>query len=263
LARKVELLELELKKRDLEAAVKAPSAKPWWASTLEFLALPAAVIAIVLQLTQASGNVQTGAKTQAETAKIRVEEIKTRVELEKMLNDLAETKGKGVTAYREEVEKTIPRLQETVERLRRLESLSSSALLERSLAKYVLLWVLFQAVGLVFDVVQQGWSTLLASFWVLAFSRQPRDEGKRSYERHRKIQKYGQLAAALLSSVTSILRGSIQLSIFVALMIPLFNEVALALGSSIHFDTLFAHAKHFQLAKALATMKEILFGVGR
>ena len=262
-ARKLELLELELKKRDLEAAAKAPSAKPWWASTLEFLALPAAVIAIVLQLTQASGNVQTGAKTQAETAKIRVEEMKTRVELEKMLDDLAETKGKGVTAYREEVERAIPKLQDAIESLRRLETLASSQLLERSVAKFVLLWILFHAVGLVFDVIQQGWGTLFASLFLFVFARRPKDDSTSDHERHQKRLKYAQISAALLSPVPNVLRWSIQLSIFFALMVPLFNEVALGLGSNTQFDTLVQQAKHLEISRALAMMKEVLFGTSR
>jgi uncharacterized membrane-anchored protein YhcB (DUF1043 family) len=84
--------ELERQRRELEESKKAAPPKAWWASAVEILALPAAVIAIVVQFTNASSTVQTTAKTEAETAKIRVEEVKTRVELQKMLDDLAETK---------------------------------------------------------------------------------------------------------------------------------------------------------------------------
>lgn len=143
--KRLDLLEIEHKidqrRRDSEAANKAPLAKPWWASAIEFLALPAAIVAIVLQLTQASSNVQTSAKFEAETAKLRTDEVKTRVELQRMLDDLAETKKRGITAYREEVEKAIPQLQQTIERLRILEAQSKTVTLERSIAKYVLLWV--------------------------------------------------------------------------------------------------------------------------
>src|SRR5262245_3026828 len=103
--------EIERQRLELEDSKKTPPPKKWWASAIEILALPAAVIAIVVQLTNASSTVQTTAKTQAETEKIKVEEMKTRVELQKMLDELAETKKKGVTAYRDEIEKTLPQLQ--------------------------------------------------------------------------------------------------------------------------------------------------------
>ena len=54
--------------------------------------------------------------------------------------------------------------------------------------------------------------------------------------------------------------GSLQLSIFVALVIPLFDEVSLAMGSRTSFDIVMAHAKHLEVGAALSTMKQVLFG---
>lgn len=253
--------ELDRQRRELEESKKSPPAKPWWASALEILALPAAVIAIVVQFTNASSTVQTTAKTEAETAKIKVEEIKTRVELQKMLDDLAETKQKGVTAYREEIERTLPQLQQTIERLRVVESQSKAVALERSLAKYVLLWVLFHFVGLIFDIVSQVWSALLSSVSTLVRTiRFKGKDGREDYERQRRLSNVLQWAQLVLYPLPSILRWSLQLSIFIALMIPLFNEVSIAIGSRTSFDIVMEQARHLEVGAALSTMKQLLFG---
>lgn len=253
--------EIERQRRELEESKKSPPAKPWWASAIEILALPAAVIAIVVQFTNASSNVQTTAKTEAETAKIRVEEIKTRVELQKMLDDLAETKKKGVNAYREEIERTLPQLQQTIERLRVVESQSKSVVLERSIAKYILLWVLFHFVGLIFDIISQIWSALLNGISTLIGTvRFKNKEGREDYERRRRLSDAVQWFQLVLHPIPSILRWSLQLSIFIALVIPLFNEVSLAIGSRTSFDVVMAQARELEVSAALSTMKQLLFG---
>ena len=262
LAKKLELMELEQKRRDLETQTKSPKSKPWWASVVEFLALPAAVIAIVFQFTQASGNVQTAAKTEAETSKIRVEEVKARVELQKMLDELAGSKEKGITAYRSEIEKALPRLQETVERLQLIESQSKAVSLEMSLAKYVLLWVLFHFVGLIFDVVYQVWSALTDSLRTFLFGLKLKDKnGNDDHKRREKMIRYYSWFDVLLRPVPTVLRWSIQLSIFLALMIPLFNEISFALGHRTSFEEVMAQAKELEFGVALSTMKKILFGI--
>ncbi|MGJ7488600.1 hypothetical protein ACSFA2_25265 [Variovorax sp. LT2P21] len=254
--------DLERQRRELEESKKKPPAKPWWASALEILALPAAVIAIVVQFTNASSTVQTTAKTEAETAKIKVEEIKTRVELQKMLDDLAETKKKGVTAYREEIERTLPQLQQTIERLRVVESQSKAAALERSIAKYILLWVLFHFVSLIFDIVSQVWSALWSSVSALVSTvRFKNQDGREDYDRQRRLSNVTRWAQLVLYPVPSVLRWSLQLSIFIALVIPLFNEVALAIGSRTSFDVVVAQARQLEVGAALSTMKQLLFGV--
>lgn len=257
---KIERMELEQKRKELEASGKQPQ-KAWWVTIVEFLALPAAVIAIVAQLTGTLGTVHDQEKTQAETQKIRTEEIKTRAELEGLLDELAEKKQKGVESYRAEVEKTLPQLQDTLDRLRAINAQSDKALLERVLPKYILLWILFHAVGLFFDVIAQAWSALLASTTMAVFNR--RRDGKfeeKKEARWDRIRRTTQWVVTFAAMIPNVLRWSIQLSIFVALMVPLFNETAHLLGSDITFDHIIAAAKSLDLSGTISAMRELLFG---
>jgi hypothetical protein len=227
---------------------------------LEFLALPAAILAIVFQIAQTTGSVQTQEKTAAETQKIKTEEIKTRAELEQLLDSLAEKKQKGVAAYKDEIEKTLPKLQETVERLKTVEGQSNRFLIQSVLAKYVILWILFHAIGLVFDIFSQLWSTLLSSGAMAIFSRKLKNGDEKSREKRERTRRFATWAVAILGPVPSILRWSIQLSIFIALMIPLFNEVSHILGSDLTFANVFASAKALRIGEAIGKVKMILFG---
>ncbi|VVO50382.1 hypothetical protein PS862_00281 [Pseudomonas fluorescens] len=263
LSMKIERMKLEQKRKEVDAAAKPPQ-KAWWTSAIEFLALPAAVIAIVSQLTGTIGSVHDQEKTQAETQKIRTEEVKTRAELEGLLDDLAQKKQAGVESYRAEIEKTLPQLQDTLTRLRSIKADSDRAILERALPKYILLWVLFHAVGLIFDVIAQAWSALLTSASMAVFNRRrPSDSNAKKIARWDQVMRTTQWIIAFAGMIPNILRWSIQLSIFLALMVPLFNETAHLLGSDTTFDSIVELAKHLDLSGIIEKMREIMFDVHR
>lgn len=258
LARRLQLLELQLKQRELETATKP---KAWWVTIVEFLALPAAVLAIVIQLTQASGNVKTETKTEAETTKARVDTAKALLETEKLQLELAALRAKGPTVATQDVERLVPRLEESVERLRALQSQQQQQPLATALAKFVLLWILFHAIGLLFDVIQQVWGSLLAGTLLYVFNKEhPRTLDEQQERKRHSRRKLAQWAGAILSPVPSVLRWSLQLSVFVALMIPLFDEVARSMGSGLVFETLVRQTSQLELGNALATLKQLLFG---
>lgn len=257
---KLEVLSLKMDKQSLEAATKAPSSKPWWGTVVEFLALPAAILAIVFQIYQTTGSVQTQEKTAAETQKIKTEEIKTRAELEQLLDTLAEKKQKGVAAYKDEIEKTLPKLQEAAERLKALEGQPTRLLIQSAVAKFVILWILFHAIGLVFDIFSQLWSTLLSSSAMAIFNRKHRPNDEKNYEKRERTRRITTWAVAILGPVPSVLRWSVQLSIFIALMIPLFNEISHMLGSDLAFANVLESAKGLRIGEAIGKVKQILFG---
>lgn len=262
LERKIEILELEQKRRDLEVE-KRQAPKPWWTSAIEFLALPAAIIAIVVQLTGALGTVTEQEKTKAETEKIRTEEVKTRAELQGIVDDLAEKKRKGVESYRSEVEKALPQLESTLAKLKSINTESDKAVLQTILPKYILLWIAFHAVGLLADVISQIWSAMLSSVAIAIFTRRRDKKLTRAQElRWRTIERGTQWSVAILGPAPNILRWSIQLSLFVALMIPLFDETAHLLGSSFVFEDLLDSAKSADLQGILLKLQNILFKAG-
>jgi putative exporter of polyketide antibiotics len=64
-----------------------------------------------------------------------------------------------------------------------------------------------------------------------------------------------------IGAIPNILRWSIQISIFIALFVPLFDEIAASLGSDYRFRDLFRQAMHLDLSRVLTTLRSILFGL--
>jgi hypothetical protein len=260
LKRRLELLELEQRKQLLGAGADASTQKTWWGRAIQFLTFPAAVLAIVLQLTQASGDIKTQANTDAETVKAKADTAKSLLETEKLQLELAELRHKGTAVPRAELEKLVPRLEASVAQLRTLQSRVQSATIVQSLGKFVVLWILFHAIGLISDVLQQVWGPMLAGGYFYALRQQDREDlSDRERRRLRVVRRVGQWTVMVLGPVPNVLRWSLQLSIFVALMIPLFDEVIRGLGSSMTFESVIAHARSLELGEALASLKAAMF----
>src|SRR5471030_2198213 len=143
-SKKLEILklELEIKKLDLQDR-KTPTSKSWWAVAIEFLGLPTAVIAIVIQLTTASSVVGVNEKTKAETENQIAQREKTVIEIQQLISKLPDATTTDPATYKEKVQQNIPQLRSAVDRLSGVESGNTISLMQRSFAKYILLWVLF------------------------------------------------------------------------------------------------------------------------
>ncbi|OOG11272.1 hypothetical protein [Pseudomonas sp. C9] len=250
---RIEVLELELRKQSA-----TPPLDSWWAKWINFLILPAAILGIVLQLTQASGDIKTQTKTDAETIKTKAETTKSLLETEKLQIELAELRQKGTAVPREEFEKLVPRLEASVGQLRTFQSQVQAIAFIQTLGKFIILWILFHAIGLIFDIFNQFWGPMVVGSYMFAI--RDRDNLTARQRQYQKIvRKAGQWLVMALNAIPEVLRWSLQLSIFVALMIPLFNEVIRGFGSSLTFDTVIVQAQDLGIGQALAELKAILF----
>ena len=262
LAKRLELLELGEKKRAILEETRRPEAKAWWVKATELLALPTAIIVLVFQFTQTAGELDSQEKIQAETAKIQAEEIKTRAETEKLLDEIAEKKGKGVEEYRKAIEDTLPKLQETLGRLDEIENRSRSSSSYGILLKFVLLWIIYNAIGLLFDIIAHVWAALLNSITMVSLSYSPSSDRKN--ERARKasqlLQKVLPWFHTIAGPIPDLFRWSIHLSVFIVLVIPLFDEAVTAIAGTGNFQLLVDTVKDIGLGEAISLMRQLMFG---
>jgi hypothetical protein len=255
LTERIDLLSLKLQKQELQRGLETEDKKPWWSTAIQFLALPAAVLAILLQ----AGNVLSVApdrdKTLAEAAKTRAETLKTQAELELLLDQIAGKRGEGVKAYQEEIERTLPQLRETLARLDAL--VRPRSLFEELFPKYIILWALFLGVALIFQILQQFWSLGLSSATALIFA-----SDKPPSERRKRARRVFSVAVPILHPLPNLLDWAIRVVIFGALVVPLFDEVATALGSDFTFSSVWESARELNFGEAVSRVKVILFGRG-
>ena len=265
---KLEILSLKLDKQSLTTDQKSEAKKAWWTTAIEILGLPALVVAILFQVSQTTSNIGVPEKTAAETAKIRTEELKARAELEQLIDDLAEKKGQGIAEYRNEIEQTIPKLEETIEKLSAIQKQSNKWSIERLFALYIVLWIVYVGVGLVFEIISHVWSALLssASNYIYGLRTYDEENHKPVAESKRKkierLQKIMPWVHSLLGPLPYLAEWAIRLSIFVALLIPFFDQILGYLGSSYSFESFYEAAKELDLAKLIAQLKTLLPGQG-
>ena len=260
---KMELISLKLDQQSTTAGKDNSSdKKAWWTTAVEILALPALVVAILLQVSQTTSNIGVPEKTAAETAKIRTEELKARVELESLIDGLAEKKGEGIAEYREEIEKTIPRLEETIEKLSKIERQSEKWSIEALFALYIVLWIVYVGVSLVFEIISHIWSTILNSVSNMIYGLDSYDPDNPISKKRRKVierlRKIVPWVHSFLGPVPHLIEWAIRLSIFIALLIPFFDQVSLFLGSNHNFESILESAKSLDLGGVIAKLKSIL-----
>lgn len=112
-------LDLARSEQNVVAMSAATSSSPWYAKLLQYLAVPAAIIAIFVQRGQFTLNSGTTEKTAAETQKIKIESAKTQVELQKTLLDFENARSTTL-ANQPALNETIDKVRQTITDVSRL-----------------------------------------------------------------------------------------------------------------------------------------------
>jgi tetrahydromethanopterin S-methyltransferase subunit B len=236
---------------------------PLWFYVSQLVTILGVIAAIILNLSQASQVGPTKEKTVAETQKIYTEELKTRAELEKLLGDLATEKSKGLDAYEEQLNRVLPELQSTIERLNKLDSVSSRYAVVENLYKNMLIGMFLTAVFFFLQTFSIVWSwltsTLLSAFYSFRPKWTSKNEGRR--KRYENIQKYVGMFSSMLGNVPAVVILLVEIYIFTALSVPLFDSVSSSLGIDLQFASVLEHLWKFDLSGAVDIFKKALFSL--
>jgi putative exporter of polyketide antibiotics len=113
------------------------------------------------------------------------------------------------------------------------------------LAKYVILWAAIWAIGIAFDIFGQLWNLIVNSVAASVFTRRNRDP-----KRQEVIVRRLSLTLPILNQIPYLLRWSLQLAILVALVSPLFDNLARFNGSDVTLRSVFGSIAtgHFSAA---------------
>ena len=266
-------LELEIQKaeKELENFGKPPATTPksWWTIAVEFVALPTAVLGLAATIVTASGNLSTKQKTDLESVQIKTS-LAQAAETKKLANDLSVKEKEGTKAFEQAVSQNADKIQSALERLQQLENQAPRIDMQRAVLKFVMIWILFEIVGLIFGILNNAWGTATTALYhgvstwfldyrsvnasgVVTMKEQARDRRRRAFNR---FAPFGIMVVGLIPRV---LRWSIQLSIFAVLLGPLFNEISVSFGSSIKFTDVLAEGKQLHFSAMLNEMQKILF----
>lgn len=250
---KLDLLTAKVDK--LDAKPESPKERSWITVAVQALALPALVATMYLQVSQGGESRSSSELSHAETAKVRTEELKTRAELQIVLDQLESKRAASVEAYEAQLEKSLPAIDATLQRLDSLNQAAQKRLTQDNVAKYLLVWVFLRALGIFFHTLNLFWGSSLAMLSTAIFHKGS-DRYRRRRERRRKIFQY---LLPVLSPLPSVLALAVDVTLFGAILLPLFDEVAAQMGSSVRFSPILRDLVAFRFGPAVDQIRGALF----
>jgi hypothetical protein len=257
---KLDTITARLDTFDARSQQRTPTTErePWWATVTKFLGLPAAAIALLLNVTTVRHDSYETDKLAAETSKIKTDELKTRADLAQQLDALDKSRAAGTAAYRAELEATLPKIEDSLARLRVLNE--SARLTDTSvLYKSLIVATFISTVWLMISVLSTVWGSLSTLIFVSVYQTTERanDRGKR-FQWFEKWKGRLPLIVGIWSSFWSIGRKWLEVFLFLALTIPLFNLATHALGSSLTLQDVSQDLIHLRLTEALDKIRDVL-----
>jgi hypothetical protein len=260
-----ELKELNSSTKKDKPALQPKS--PWWITITGILGVPALLIYMFLQFSQAS---QSSSQIQLN----QTEEIKTRAEIQQIINNLETTKTQNPDAYIQQINDVLPKLQTALDKLNDANKVNIGLDAVENLYRSMLIIIFAEAVGYILHVFEIVWFWLTSTFSpiVLRFfydhphiiSRKKRNSfNKKGIEDRTKyrerITNIFTVSVSTMNSIPMIVRLVATIFIFTTLTIPLFNQVSLSLGFGISFSSILDHLWKLDLPGAVEILRNALF----
>ncbi len=253
LNQRLDVLSLKLDRQTLQMqAPPAEKKQAWWVTAIQFLGLPAAVVAIVMQTGQTAQMFESKEKTAAEARKVEAEAEKIRVESEKLRLELKEQQAKLAkeSVSGAQVDATLNNIRATLASLDEMERRIRNERAESLLRKFIILWAAVWAIGLVFDIFTQLWSILLNSVTASIFMNRRHDGG----ERHQRLVRRISIVLPVMHQIPSLLRWAVQLSVLITLVGPVFDGVAQLNGADVTFRDVIRNVATAQFSTAIGQL---------
>lgn len=241
---------LEIKTQDRAEAPQKPES--WRSIVVQVIAIPAALVALFLQFGQAKDLPLQKDKTVAEISKTQTEELKTRAELQQLLDQLAEKKGQGIAVYQQQLDESLPKINATLDRIsglnRSLRSESSLTLL----MKYVVLYIFWNALRLVFSAIGMVWNPMIAGFLITIRSRLSKSRYRERWTRLLDV------STIILAPLPNIAFTVIEIGFFVVVLWPLFDQLAASLGTDVRFQEIASRIVHLHFGQAIGLLRQVI-----
>lgn len=247
---KLKIEESKQQDKNKEKETTSTKFENWIKNLSMLLGIPGIIVALLFQINQAKGSDAQVEKTRAETEQIRLNTLKQKTEF--ILDTLINNKTKNIEEYKTLINKELPKLNQTI---LQLEQATIRQQNQNLFFKYIILWIVFIGIGFFTGIVSTFWSSLLNVSRQLIYQRLRSVNSKRQ----QKFFNAAEISMNFLSPLPTIIDLFLRLSLFIALLIPLFNETALLLGATTDFSQVFDKIKNWQFSQAVQELKTILF----
>ncbi|MFD3000403.1 hypothetical protein ACFS7Z_08540 [Pontibacter toksunensis] len=252
LKHQVEQQEKAVQNEKLKDKESTPTKVESWIKNLVMvLGIPGIFAALFLQFSLTRNTDAQVEKTRAETEQIQVNTLKQKTDI--LIDTLLSQKTKNLEEYKSLINNELPKLKEAVKQFEEATVVRQN---QNTLLKYVILWIVFIAIGFFFNLISTFWSSLLNLSMRIIYKK---TQDSYNNKRQEKLRHISEVLLHLLIPLPSILDLVVRLSIFIVLIIPLFKETALLLGSNIEFHNILGNVREWEFSAALKSLKNILF----
>jgi hypothetical protein len=250
------LLERGDDRAKAKAAEDKSEKQPWYVVTVGIIAIPAAIIGLMVSFGQWEKTGPEQEKTIAETQNLRVDALKKQVELQQILNDVTKNQAANSEYFRTEV---TPKIEDTIAALNRLNNAAQTSGLA-IIAKFILVYLLYKIFYFVVGLFERVWTLLmqliteLLSYWVSRRLDKVRKQGRSEQEEHLyAIRNRIYKMPAYLQYVPTIAVLTLELIVLLRLVVPLSLETATVIGKSQDVSNLVSEVYRLHFVTAFRT----------
>jgi hypothetical protein len=224
----------------------------WLKSLILILGIPGIIVTLFIQLRQPD-NVKADTESKlAEARQKNAEAMKLEREIQASIDTIKLKSTKDIEAYNSLLNDNLPNLQTVINQF---ENARVQAQNQNIMFKYIILWVIFIGLGGFFELFSTFWSSLVTFSYLIIDRRSTKVKNENTRRRFRNIS---QFAIVILSPFPTILKIIIEISIFFALMVPIFNETAILLNSDKSFESVSKEFSKLHVGKAIDTVRQII-----
>lgn len=170
-----------------------------------------------------------------------------------VLDTLINLKTQNIQEYKKIINNELPKLKENLAQWERANIQRQN---QNTVFKYIVIYIVFIALGLFFSLISTFWSSFLGVLMRVVYKRTTDSYNNKGQKR---LRNWAEIGLYVLGPLPGILDLFVRLSLFIALLIPLFNESAVLLDSSISFNDVVENVKHWRFTEALEQLRSILF----
>jgi hypothetical protein len=252
----------------VQSKVEGKPKENWRNVAVQLIAIPSAVLLLYIQFHQARTTPLEEKKTAAEIEKLELESksLQAKTDLDanvtKLLDALKDNRTREVAALQQELrQQTLPQLEQALEHIETLNRQETSRINQNLFAKYVVLYIFWNALRLFFNVVDAFWRPLLGVSTAALYSSTERPGKTERSRRHQQVRrKIMQFVLPILSQAPSILHTAIEVGLFAIVFVPFFNELMLSLGHGESFRTVAGLMARLQIGDALRLIHNVVLG---
>lgn len=262
LVSKVDFIGEKIKQREIDEQndKKDPKDKkvPWWGSLVSFMALPTAIVTLLLIFKQTEN---VGSDTALNNAQVENQKLEALEKRLKIITDSVSIAKLETMENRKALGEDINEINAILSEIKKMKSSNTTTML---INRFVVLYLFFIGIGLLFRAFNLLWHNFFnATYRYLSTSWSNKEWDRKTDEKQKQVfrnrQKYLQWAYFVISALPSIAQVLFDFAIITVVVFPLFDVVSSELQSTVTAKDIIQSMLSLDFSSAIRELKDVIF----